>query len=467
MLAHRRVRRVALIDPVGDAGIGGYSHELAMGLCANEVRVDLYTRGASFASALPRAYRLVPVFGVTPDAFTVALDDALSDASELPQPPALGGEPTESAAQLRPALAPYFDLLDRRSARTEHDRAPQRSHDEARDVTRPTQPAAATRVAATNGERQMSHALARHVRRQQYDLLWTQWPDLGPLGADVCSESGRAGVPLVHTVHNVLPHERCAGDATDHRATYRRADALVVHSDAAGRSLTEHFPDEARKLVHSRHGLYTIYPRASHARAYVRSRLRLRDDQTALLIFGGVRPYKNLDATIDALHAVRARREDVVLVVAGWEWGYHDTVPGDALGRTRRLVASLGLHDQVRLLPGPFGVRQTAELFEAADAVALPYIESFGSGVLCMAMTYGKHVLATDAGGMHEYLATYEHHTPVRDASTSAIADAIACLPRTGATDARATRCAHLEWPAIARRALDDLGSLVHARRLA
>jgi glycosyltransferase involved in cell wall biosynthesis len=459
MPRHREIRTVALIDPVGDAGIGGYTHELAGGLAANGVRVDVYTRAQPFAERLPRRYRLVPVLGTSWRAHRRALSEA--DGESTPLHPALA-----PAMDTRSSLDGYFDLLEYRRSNPPRTIASSATQPVARRAPRAEVGGSGhamswpQRITQTATQTWMSVDLALHLRRRQYDVIWTQWPDLGPAGTVLRTLCKTSGVRLVHTVHNVLPHERFPGDTRLYGTAYRDADALVVHSDAAARALAAHFPLAREKTVCSRHGLYTIYPRVPAMRTWVRRRLALRDDQTALLVFGGVRPYKNLDATLDAMRDERCR--DVVLIVAGWEWGYSDYVPGDRLGRTRAVVARLGLEHRVRLLPGPFGVRQTAELFEASDAVALPYLESFGSGVLCMAMTYRKHVLATPVGGMDEYFDGYARHTMLAGSTAADIADAIAQLdsPSTLPPDDTPADASPLAWPAVAGRALADLAAM-------
>jgi glycosyltransferase involved in cell wall biosynthesis len=69
---------------------------------------------------------------------------------------------------------------------------------------------------------------------------------------------------------------------------------------------------------------------------------------------------------------------------------------------------------------------RTAEILEAADIVLLPYIESFGSGLLLLAMTFGKFIVATQTGGMDEYLARYPRHTLLEGPSSASVADGIA-----------------------------------------
>lgn len=451
-------RSIALIEPVGDVGIGGYTHELAQALCGHGVRASVFARPDTFALRLPRAYRLLPVLGLPPDQA-----EAVLRGPGAPQPDA---EPPLPAGAF--ALEPYFDALERLEARRAAARrtasAPSAQSAAVDRAAPETQlPASAdtgmpARVRTLDEARERTRALVRHLVDGGFDAVWTQWPVLAGHARGFHRLISAAGMPLAHTVHNVFPHERGTGEVAASAAAYRAARALVVHSRWSATALDRAFPGTARRTIGSWHGLYTLFPRAAGARHAVRRRLGVEDGRPLLLSFGPVRPYKNVDAAVAALAGARCR--DVVLAVAGSEWGYTDLVLGDRLGRTRRLAASHGVADRVRLLPGAFGLRQAAELFEAADAVVLPYTESYGSGVLLLAMSFGKHVIATRAGGMDEYLAHYAACTLLHGHDPASVADGIArALPRLG--DAPAPRPPRFEWPAITAELLPRLGDLL------
>jgi len=72
-------------------------------------------------------------------------------------------------------------------------------------------------------------------------------------------------------------------------------------------------------------------------------------------------------------------------------------------------------------LDGPFDGTRTAELFEASDLVMAPYLESYGSGIVLLGMSFGKLVLATRAGGTDEYFARYPAGITIADPGPAAI----------------------------------------------
>jgi glycosyltransferase involved in cell wall biosynthesis len=453
------LRSVAILEPIGDVGIGGYTHELAEGLTAAGVRVDVYALPTTFAAQLPRRHRLF-----------LALGRPLEDAAFAVPAPSPESAPEGNADPSVPVMERYFDILARLdAARRQAPLAPappssSSAPSETAGTAETPGNAAAVRARHPRGwtsPRRRALALARHLKEAGYDAVWTQWTSLAGYGDAFPTACRAVGLPIIHTVHNVLPHERTAGDHALYRRYYARAAALVVHSRASAAALVREFPGTAGRVVPSWHGTYSIFPRVPAVRERVRERLRIAPGERAFLCFGAVRPYKNVEGMLQALSDPRS--DGAVLVVAGMEWGYAEVYPGDRLGRTRRLARALGVEDRVRLLPGPLGLRHAGELFEACDAVAVPYLESYGSGVLLTAMTYRRHVLATAAGGMLEYLGRYPH-TPLHGFGAGDLADGVRRAMRDmDAAPAGEPDTRWLEWPQVAREMLPLLEQRIHA----
>ena len=412
------ISSIAMIEPFCDYGIGGYTYELAEGLAENGVHVDVYTgHGDMFREAtLPRRHRLLPALG----SFMFRQKELFQNGNGrlTPAPRAAVSPQPERRPPLRSKIVLYSKL---------------------RDALLPIE-------------------FALHLKRNKYDLVWTQWLPPEPYGAEFVRLCKRMGMRVAHTVHNVLPHETRAGDMAKYGVLYSKCDILIVHSQAAKALLLERFPTIEAKVVISPLGLYTMFPRVPEQRAKVRRRLGIEDGQAALLFFGGVRPYKNIEAVLEALQA--GTLDGSILVVAGREMGYDDLIPGEPLGRTRKKVDELNVSDYVRLIAGTLGLRETAEIFEAADIVLLPYTESYGSAQLLLAMTYGKFVVATRVGGMDEYLSGYPRHVLIDGPGSASVAAAIArCMERLQHDGLPNTveRATELEWPQIARRILAEI----------
>ncbi len=407
---------IAIIDPIGDFGIGGYTYELAEGIAANGIKVDVYTAELSQAAAmqLPRHHAIFPVLG----SFLFRQRRELAPKKQQTR-----------QAGTRGAVSPIV-VPRRRSLRDS--------------------------VAGLL----LSLELALHLKRQRYDLVWTQWPQMDRYGTRFWPACKAFGLRTAHTVHNVLPHEEGEGDREAVGKVYNRSDALAVHSEYSRRELLNLYPECARKVFLMRHGLYTTFPRLVQARGKIRKKLDIPESEALFLFLGSVRPYKNIDAVLEAMRKMNDR--NLTLIVAGRESKYPDMVPGDPLGRARRIASALGISEKVRFLPGLLGIEETAELFESSDALLLPYSKSYGSGALLLGMTYGIHIVATRAGGMDEYLSEYPRSTIIDSADAACVERGMVQAMGLVAQDASHIdiRSHELEWRVIAEAALQQLNSM-------
>jgi glycosyltransferase involved in cell wall biosynthesis len=383
-----RFRSIALIEPLGDIGIGGYTYELAEALARAGHSVTVYTAASSPLRDWPRLHSFRP---------TLATID-------------------------NRALAPRR-WLERRLA-------PAR--------------------------------LVSELRSRGFDLVWTQWP-LMLANTRFWRYVRIAGLPLVHTVHNVLPHEHVPGDRKRLAPVYDASRALIVHSEYARRALEDTYPSTRGRIVVEPLGVYTSYPPPRVNAADVRSKLGIPPGATIVLAFGWVRPFKNVEGIVQALSYLAD--SNVILVIAGRESGYAEPspAPDDPLGRMRALAARAGVSDRVRFLPGFHDNAATADLISAADIVCLPYLESWGSAQLLLAMTFGRYVLASAVGGMDEHLAGYSAHTILAGTGPADIAQgirtAIERLPSLTPQDRRAPPA--MTWDRIAPETIAKLESLM------
>lgn len=407
------IRSIAIVNPLGDYGISGYTFELAEALGVNGVQVDAYVSGASSDDfPPPMHHRRLPVLG----------------SALIKQRDILTSSRKKQTAEIRrkPKSGPY-SLRTRLECSAMYCRL--------RSVF-------------------LRLELPLYLKAKGYDVVWTQWPDMSDYGSGFWRACKLLGMHVVHTVHNVLPHEESAFDRTMCGKVYLAVERLFVHSDWSRKELLRTFPSLDGRVALMRHGLFSIYGRRAGAREDLRKRLGIADDQVALLFCGAIRPYKNIDSVITALKDKRCR--NVVLVVSGKESSYSPASASEPLSRTRRLAEKEGVLDRIKLLPGFLKRTEMAELFEAGDAVVLPYIRGYGSGMLLLGMAFEKHILSTEAGGAEEYLKPYGRYTLLRGPTAADVAEGIYQFLEGGRLETPADTSA-LAWANIARQALDEL----------
>jgi glycosyltransferase involved in cell wall biosynthesis len=241
--------------------------------------------------------------------------------------------------------------------------------------------------------------------------------------------------------HNVLPHERRAGDIALTRALLRRAGLVVTHSAAQAAEARNLAPGATVRTVPMPPHLpsarpqnqgteRTGYPAPANIRLSRQATRQERSGNIRLLSFGIVRPYKGLDVLLQALAAAPAH---VTLTVAGEFWG--------GTAATEKLIADLGLAGRVTLRPGYVPADQIPALFAAADALVMPYREATASQNALLAFAHGVPVITTTAGALAE---------PVRDG-----VDGLTCTPGDPGDLLRALRA--ISDPRTAQRLRDGI----------
>jgi glycosyltransferase involved in cell wall biosynthesis len=223
---------------------------------------------------------------------------------------------------------------------------------------------------------------ANEIRDWGPDLLvlpaWTFF--LAPALGWIARQIRRDGVECCVVVHNAFDHETKAWKAKLNLWQLAQADRYVTHNYDLAARLGENFPKA--KVDVFPHPVFNDFPEPTGALP--------REAALELLFFGLVRPYKGLDLALDA--AAKSGRADLRLTIAGEFW--------QGLDETRERISRLGLSDQVELIPRYVSDAETAELFDRADAVVLPYRSVTGSGVIPTAYRYGRAVIATDLPGL-------------------------------------------------------------------
>lgn len=211
----------------------------------------------------------------------------------------------------------------------------------------------------------------------------------------------RWAVPLVHTAHTLAAVKNAAladGDAPEPRLrsvgeqqVVDEADRLIVNTEEEARQLVSlHHADRSRiDVVHPGVDLQTF----THGnRAAARAALGLPADDRIVAFVGRIQPLKAPDVL---LHAAALLPSDVRVVIAGGASGAGSAGPDSLV----RLATELGIADRVTLLP-PQAREQLANVYRAADLVAVPsYSESFGL-VAVEAQACGTPVVAAAVGGL-------------------------------------------------------------------
>ncbi len=189
--------------------------------------------------------------------------------------------------------------------------------------------------------------------------------------------------PLVMTIHDPRHH---LGDRGSHKTPqwlmdygYRCAHRVIVHGESIRQTCVDQIGIPHDRIHVVPHIAIGDRPRDDH--------VRQREGQ--ILFFGRVWEYKGLDYLVQAEPLIRAKTQHGGIVIAG---------RGDYTAYRRHIERPemFTIHDEW------ISDDRRRELFAESSIIVLPYVEATQSGVVPIAYTYGKPIVATRTGALPE-----------------------------------------------------------------
>ncbi len=147
-----------------------------------------------------------------------------------------------------------------------------------------------------------------------------------------------------------------------------------------------------------------------------------------LLFFGQWKRSKGLDTLLAALSLPGGRSWHLVLA------GRPRDLPD---GHVRRQIRILGLSDRVTIHARAMDDAERDFLFRHADAVVVPYLRGYQSGVMITAMSCGRVVIASDIEPHRELIRDGESGYLFKAGDPESLAGVIGRLPGPGVSRAR------------------------------
>lgn len=256
--------------------------------------------------------------------------------------------------------------------------------------------------------------LWRRLANWQPDIIHFQWLPIPGLDRWIIPLFERIA-PVVLTVHDTEPFNDDPPSKLQKvgwEGALRALRTLIVHTQFSARRLRKMGIDTERIHVVP-HGLLddnsdgVPVSRGDEAREV---------EQTVIQFFGTLKPYKGVDVLLRAFAQLRTD-EPAVLRISGR--------PRMDVDPLRNLARQLGVADRVewdlRFVPDD----EVPVLFREADVLALPYRTIDASGVLTKALLFGRPVVATDIGGIAEFVDDGEEGRLVPPNDPAATANAL------------------------------------------
>ena len=216
--------------------------------------------------------------------------------------------------------------------------------------------------------------------------------------------------PLVFTVHDFQPHP---GDRLSQKTPLwvemfarRRADELIVHSQFLRDLVVRNLRGTAEKI--------SVIPHIQIGEDLPPS--TNKEEDHLILFFGRIWEYKGLEFLIRAEPLITARVPDARILIAG---------QGEDFSRYTRMM----VHPDRFIVRNEFISEDlAADYFQRASVVVLPYIEASQSGVIPLAYSAAKPVVATTVGGLPEIVEDGRTGYLVAPRDAAQLADAVTRL---------------------------------------
>ncbi|MFT7237010.1 MAG: glycosyltransferase involved in cell wall biosynthesis [Cyclobacteriaceae bacterium] len=192
------------------------------------------------------------------------------------------------------------------------------------------------------------------------------------------------GIIIVGTVHNILPHETKFFDFYFFRKIYGISDSLIFHTKGIYQSYCKSFPAPLS------------YHIIDHYFDKVKIEKKLENPHH-ILFFGNIRPYKGLEILIESLDKISYDGE--------WEV----TIAGQVEYDIDLLIESQNKRANIHWLINYIPDNEVELLFNKAGVVVMPYLKIDTSGLLYLAKSYGKLIIAPKLGIFEENIDNGEN----------------------------------------------------------
>lgn len=222
------------------------------------------------------------------------------------------------------------------------------------------------------------------------DILHVQWYMFSPIDWMYHQKLRKSGIKVVTTIHDLLPFNKRFYDFHYHKKIYSHSDMVISQARMNERELIDKYGVDKDKIAYIPHGHYMEYA-DSATREESLCHLDLPDNRPLILFFGQIKKVKGVGILITAMKDVVKRHPDALCVIAGKVW--HDD-----FSEYQGLIDEYKLKDNIRTDIRFIPDEEIKYYFNAADIVALPYLQIYQSGVVQLAYAYEKPVVATTEG---------------------------------------------------------------------
>lgn len=215
-------------------------------------------------------------------------------------------------------------------------------------------------------------------------------------------------IPVVLTVHDILPHPGEKFLYLSNISSYismRYCKKIFVHGNKLKSELiSQKVPENKIKVIP--HGDYSFFSKNKEV---------IPEEENTILFFGRIMEYKGLEYLIQAEPLISKNISNFKIIIAGE-------------GDFSKYSSMIKNESSFRIINEYISEDEVATLFQSSSLVVLPYTEASQSGIVPIAYTFKKPVIATNVGSLNEVVfdGVTGYIVPPRD--TYSLADSISKL---------------------------------------
>ena len=225
------------------------------------------------------------------------------------------------------------------------------------------------------------------------DIIHTQWPKIIKLDLQIIKFINFLKVPVVHTAHNILPHDDLKGKKFHtYQKYYKRLSGIIVHTEKSKEELVTKFKIGQQFICVNKHGFLKSKFNVAKRDKIINS---LKENLRGKIIFSSLgfqSYYKGIDFIIDYWHSTGKDKSNIQLIIAG-------------VCRYQR-IAELSNYPNVIIMDKLLSNEELSALMKFTDVLLLPYLKISQSGILMSAIYDKTPFLVSDVGGLTEPLKT-------------------------------------------------------------
>ena len=200
------------------------------------------------------------------------------------------------------------------------------------------------------------------------------------------------GTKVVCICDNIIPHEKHFYDIPLIKKLFKHIDAFIVMSITV--------EEQLRDIISKPNYKKMFHPVVTNMDMPLKEESKARIGVTGkkvILFFGLIREYKGLDILIKANKYLQEKLNNYQILICGESYQDQDIY--------NKLIKEHSKNNEIRWINEYIPDSEVSTYFSASDIVVLPYRHASQSGIIPLAYSYQRPVVASDIKGIQEMVA--------------------------------------------------------------